>query len=63
MSTLEVQGLHHKSMKKRECEVSKPIESVAQESCSQALHEEVAATLEKYVPIRTEKEAVLPKGI
>lgn len=47
MSTLEIQGLHHKSMKKRECEVSRHIQSVAEDSCSQALEAEVAAIREK----------------
>ena len=47
MSTLEIQGLHHKSMKKRTNEVSPHIDSVAQGSCSQAIEEEVATIREK----------------
>lgn len=41
MSTLEIQGLHHTSMKKRELEVEPHVENVCRSSCVDALGEEV----------------------
>jgi hypothetical protein len=41
MSALEIEGLHHTSMKKRELEVEPHIENVCRRSCSDAIHEEI----------------------
>ena len=47
MSVLEVDGLHHHSMKKREIEVGDHIKSVATASCAEALTEEVSILTEQ----------------
>lgn len=41
MSSIEIEGMHHRTMKARECEVEPHIQSVAQQSCSEALLEEI----------------------
>ena len=41
MAAIEIEGLHHKSMKRREKEVEPHVLSVAKESCSDALANEV----------------------
>lgn len=40
MSALEIEGMHHCTMKSRETEVEPHIHSVAKQSCSNALTEE-----------------------
>ena len=46
MSTLEIRGLHHRSMKDREKEVSPHVKAVASGSCKEALIDEAAKTKE-----------------
>jgi len=41
MSALEVQGLHHVSMKKRELEVESHVEMITRRSCADAVNEEI----------------------
>lgn len=41
MASLEIDGLHHTTMKKREKEVEPHIQSVAKESCRKALATEI----------------------
>lgn len=47
MSAIEVEGLHHKTMKKREKEVEHQISQVASQSCRDALTEEIQLQQEK----------------
>ncbi|KAL5019190.1 hypothetical protein ScPMuIL_004912 [Solemya velum] len=46
LSTLEIEGLHAKSMKARELEFSEHMKAVAQASCDEALQKEVAISLD-----------------
>lgn len=41
MSTLEIKGLHHTTMKLRELEVESHVFDVAQQSCHDAIHAEI----------------------
>ena len=47
MAALEIQQLHHKSMKAREREISPAIQKVAEESCRKALQEERDLSLQR----------------
>ena len=44
LSTINIPSMHHKTMKRREREVSGGVSQVASESCSAALQEEAEAT-------------------
>ena len=41
MATLEVKGLHHTALMRREAEIHPHIQDIANESCSNVLQEEV----------------------
>ncbi|KAL5012907.1 hypothetical protein ScPMuIL_011458 [Solemya velum] len=51
LSTLEIRGLHHTSMKTREIEISQHIHTVAQESCNDALRAEASASCNRKTSI------------
>ena len=44
LAALDIPGIHHKTLKKREEEVAKYIRDVAKDTCEEALEQEISMT-------------------